>query len=105
MPSPIENAVRLEIVKRHKKGESLRGISQELSVSYETVKQIWQHWTKKGSIEPNYEQAKQRGTRQYQAVYPQAIQLKRDHPRWGAQLIRLELEGQQTGNLPSVRTL
>jgi hypothetical protein len=105
MPSPIENRIRLEIVQRHQKGETLRSISRELSLSYETTKQVWQHWTHKGSVEPNYERAKQRGTRQYPVLYRQAVQMKRDHPRWGAPLIRLELQAQHTGRLPGVRTL
>ena len=81
MPSPIANPIREAIVQRHQKGESLRSISDELNLSYETVKNVWQHWSKTGRIEPNYQQAKRRGTRQFQTLYEQAIQLKRDHPR------------------------
>jgi transposase len=105
MSSPIENATRREIIRRHEQGESLRSISSEMGMSYETVKKLWRHWVKKGSIEPNYEAAKQRGTRQYGQVYAQAVQLKRDHPRWGAPLIRLKLQAQSNQTLPSVRTL
>jgi len=105
MPSPIANPIREAIVQRHQKGESLRSISDELNLSYETVKNVWQHWSKTGRIEPNYQQAKRRGTRQFQTLYEQAIQLKRDHPRWGAQLIQLELDSLSEARLPSIRTL
>jgi len=105
MPSPIANSIRETIVKRRQKGESLRSISEELKLSYDTVKHLWHHWLKTGQIAPNYQQAKQRGTRQFQAVYEPAIQMKRDHPRWGAQLIQLELETCGNTHLPSVRTL
>ena len=105
MPSPIANPIREAIVQRHQKGESLRSISDELNLSYETVKNVWQHWSKTGRIEPNYQQAKTRGTRQFQVRYEQAIQLKRDHPRWGAQLIQLELDSLSEARLPSIRTL
>jgi len=105
MPSPIANSIRETIVERRQKGESLWSISSELKLSYETVKHLWQHWLKTGRIEPNYQQAKRRGTRQFQEIYEQAIQMKREHPRWGAQLIRLELENLSDTRLPSVRTL
>jgi transposase len=105
MPSPIANPIREAIIQRHQKGESLRSISDEMNLSYETVKNLWQHWLKTGRIEPNYEQAKRRGTRQFQALCEQAIQLKRDHPRWGAQLIQMELQIESETRLPSIRTL
>jgi hypothetical protein len=105
MPSPTENHIRLAIVQRHQRGETLHSISAELGLSYETTKHIWQHWKQTGSVEPNYERAKQRGTRQYQSVYAQAVEMKRAHPRWGAQLIRLELQAYHREKLPSVRTL
>ena len=105
MPSPIENATRLEIIKRHEEGESLRSISSEMGMSYETVKKLWRHWVKKGSVEPNYEKVKERGTRQYGDLYELALRLKREHPRWGAPLIRLKLQAVSQAALPSVRTL
>jgi len=105
MPGPIENQIREAIVQRHQGGETLRSISEELKLSYETVKHLWQHWLKTGHIEPSYERARVRGTRHYQAIYEQAIQLKRDHPRWGAQLIQVELQKAGIKALPSVRTI
>jgi hypothetical protein len=106
MPAPIENAIRSEIIQRHQSGESLRSISEELKLSYHTVKKLWQHWRKGGKIEPNYEQAKRQGTRQFGGLYAPAIALKTAHPRWGAPLILLEL--QQTipcSTYPTPRTL
>lgn len=105
MPGPIENQIREIIIQRHEDGETLRSISEELNLSYETVKHLWQHWRKTGHIEPSYERAKERGTRQYQAIYEQVIQLKREHPRWGAALIRVELQKAGFKPLPSVRTM
>jgi transposase len=106
MPAPIENTKRLEIVQRHEEGESLRSISEEMGMSYETVKHIWQHWRREGRIEPNYERAKRQGTRKYHTVYEAAIALKQAHRRWGAALIRLKLEEDaRYGPLPSVRTI
>lgn len=106
MPAPIENAKRAEIVQRHEEGESLRSISEEMKLSYETVKGIWRHWKQYGHLEPNYEGAKWHGTRKYEAVYTAALEMKRAHRRWGATLILLKLqESGQFKALPSVRTL
>lgn len=106
MPAPIENAIRSEIVQRHQRGETLRSISEELSISYETVKNLWQHWQKTGKVEPNYERAKHKGTRQFGMLYAEAIALKTAHPRWGAQLILLELQKTQpASSYPTPRTL
>ena len=45
------------------------------------------------------------GTR-YQEVYPDAIEIKRQHPAWASQTIRLELKNRHpNADLPSVRTL
>ncbi len=62
MPAPIENAKRAEIVQRHEEGESLRSISEEMKLSYETVKGIWRHWKQYRHLEPNYAGAKWHGT-------------------------------------------
>lgn len=105
MPAPIENARRIEIVQRHEQGESLRSISDEMGMSYETVKHLWQHWRREGRIEPNYEQSRRRGTRRYGKVYEAAVEMKRAHRRWGAPLIRLKLADDGLSPVPSVRTL
>ena len=106
MPGPTENGIRRAIVQRQQSGETLGSISAELHLSYETVKKIWQHWQRKGAIEPNYEQAKQRGTRQYGALQHWAVDLKRQHPGWGAQLILLEIQqAYPEMEFPTIRTL
>lgn len=106
MPAPLENGSRLEIVGRHQQGESLRSISDSLGISYHTVKKVWQHWSRHGKVEPNYERVRERGTRRYETAYALAVGLKREHPRWGGQLIWLELRRQHPHlALPGVRTL
>lgn len=106
MPAPIAVEKRREIVKRHEAGESLKAISDDLHLSYNTVKKIWAHWLKYQKVTPNYEQAKQKGTRQYRHIYEAALTMRRAHPRWGAALIRLKLgEAHPAAKLPSVRSL
>ena len=106
MPAPLPIKIRREIVERHETGETLRSISEEMKLPYDTVRKIWQHWSKHGKLEPNYTLAKVKGTRKYKAVYELAIQLKGEHPKWGATLILLKLgETLPAAELPSERTL
>ena len=106
MPAPIPIELRRQIVDQHQAGLSLKEISDKLNLSYNTVRKIWSHWRRYDKLTPNYEQAKQKGTRRYKEVYADAIDMKQRHPRWGAQLIRLELEKQYPdAELPAVRTL
>jgi hypothetical protein len=106
MPAPIPNEIRRQIVERHEAGEALTTISHDLNQSYNTVRKIWSHWRQHKKLSPNYEQARQKGTRTYAEVYADAIEMKRHHPQWGAQLIRLELQRQYPdAELPAVRTL
>ena len=106
MPSPIGVEKRRELIKRHEAGETLRVISEDMQLSYNTVKKIWAHWRKYEKVTPNYEQAKEKGTRRYRAVYDAALAMRQQHPRWGAPLIRVKLEQETLSEaLPSVRTL
>lgn len=106
MPAPLPVETRRQIVERREGGETLRTISETMNLSYDTVKKICQHWRKHQKLTPNYEQARQTGTRKYQTVYGVAIDLKRSHPRWGGTLIRIQLQEQFPDlKLPSVRTL
>jgi len=106
MPAPVSIEIRRQIVERHEKGESLKSISRELNLPYVTVKSIWRHWRVHQKLEPNYEQAKLRGTRRYGHLYARAIAMKQAHPKWGAGLILLELQPEfPEASLPSERTL
>ena len=106
MPAATTIEIRRQIVERRCKGEALSAIGRELGMSYNTVKKIWGHWRKYGKLAPNYEKAREKGKRKYQTVYEEAIEMKRQHPKWGGQLLRLELTTSYAEkDLPSVRTL
>jgi hypothetical protein len=106
MPAPIPVEQRRQIVERHTAGERLASISATSQISYNTVKKIWAHWRKYHKLTPNYEQARQKGTRQYGLIYERALAMKREHPTWGAMLIRLKLQSDLPDEgLPSERTL
>jgi hypothetical protein len=98
--------MRRQIVEGHQEGRTLREVSLSLGVAYVTVKGIWAYWVKYGKLSANYEQARQRGTRKYQAVYTESLAIKKAHPRWGGGMIRLELSKRLPDvALPSVRSI
>lgn len=106
MPAALSIDTRRMIVERRQQGETFRSIAETLSVSYEGVRHIWQHWQAHGTLAPRYQACGRSGIRYPQAVFAQAVALKRAHPRWGAPLIRLKLcdeFGKEA--VPQVRTL
>lgn len=106
MPAALPISTRKAIVERRQQGETFRSIAEELRVSYEGVRHIWQHWQTQGRLEPRYEACGRPGIRYSQAVYEQAIELKRRHRRWGATVIRVQLcEVFEETAVPQVRTL
>jgi hypothetical protein len=76
-------------------------------VALRTVQRLFARFARRGDdgIAPDYHHC---GQQQAQAtdpeLLPQLLQTRRDHPRWGSEMIRLELE-EHTDSLPSARTL
>lgn len=78
----------------------------QFRVSLRTVRRLWARFERRGEegLTPDYEQC---GIQQAAAtpldVVEQICQTRRVHPRWGSEMIRLELESQR--GLPSARTV
>jgi len=106
MPAATPNRIRRQIVDRRSDGASYAAIARELALPYITVRKIDQHYRRTGHLEPDYARCKHTEVRKAQAIYEQAVALKRQHPGWGAGLIWVELaEVWPESALPSVRTL
>lgn len=106
MPAALPIEIRQEIVERRQRKESFRQISEETKVSYATVRAIWQHWENHKRLTPRYEACSQPGPRKPRGVYDQALEMKREHRRWGAVVIRLKLlEEFAEEDVPAERTL
>jgi hypothetical protein len=106
MPAATPLGIRQEIVNRRQAGETYAAIGRELKVPYVTVRQVYGHYKKSGQLAPHYDRCRHTSVRSDPAVYEQAIQMKREHPSWGAGLIWVELaEHFAEADLPSLRTL
>ena len=106
MPAAKPLSIRAEIVRRRERGERFVTIARTMGLSYDTVRNIWRHWQEHGQLAPNYRACSKPGPRKAVAVWETALQLKRAHPRWGAVMIRAQLQGQFSDvALPSERTL
>src|SRR3954470_23283489 len=108
MPSPLSMTIRLEIVRRHLDGQELCQIALELRVSYHTVRQIWRTFQLRGldGMAPRYQRCGR--PRPPNSVVARACEMKKLHPNWGAQLIRVELARELAvalTDLPAARTL
>lgn len=100
-----DHSLRLQAIELYKKGEKKVKISQKLEVSYYTILK----WIK------SYEQEGERGLKlKYsncgasdkisQRLKREAIELKKEHPGWGSDYIRMKLQNKYPDAwLPSAR--
>jgi transposase len=106
MPTAIAISIRRKIIERRQQGERFTDIARELKLSYGTVRNIWRQFQTEGQLPPHYDRCRHTAIRKGAALYASAVQLKQDHPGWGAGLIRLELAvAYPTAALPSERTV
>jgi transposase len=108
MPQAVSQPVREEIVARHLAGDTLSAIAQAMMMSYRTVRALWSRYRARGSagLAADYERCGSEGPRFPTAMYEAALSLKREHPRWGAVLVKIQLALQFSEQpLPSKRTL
>lgn len=108
MPLAIAQPIREEVVRRRQLGEGLTSIAAALGLRYRTVRGLWQRYRWRGAegLSADYGRCGRFGIRFALSVYEAALRLRREHPRWGAQLIRLELAERFAHEpLPSERTL
>ena len=103
-PQPL----RERIVLAHQQGHSLRAIAQQMGVAYGTVRAWWARWQTQGEagLQIHYDRCGPRGGRWPDTFRQEVLQTKREHARWGATLVRLQLaERFVDTSLPAVRTI
>lgn len=91
---------------RWQKQRSPHQVAGELAVSLRTVQRLFARFERRGAdgISPHYHQCGAAASATRAKVVHQFCQLRRAHPRWGAEMIRLELQDQHA-ELPCARTI
>src|SRR3989475_8006515 len=108
MPQAWPLALREQVVQRHQQGEPLTEIAAALKVPYRTVRRWWHRYHQEGveGLHTHYAHCGPKGPKAPPAVHAAALELKREHPSWGAGLIRLQLvERFAASPAPQVRAL
>lgn len=108
MPAAIPRPIREELARRHQAGEALTEIAVALGLSYRAARGLWRRFRERGErgFDNDYAHCGRPGPHFPKAVYEAALSLRREHPRFGAGLIRVKLEDRFPGQaLPSERTL
>jgi transposase len=108
MPRALPLPLREQIVELHRKGFPLAHVARALNVKERTARQIWGRYREKGRVglQTDYARCGHPGCRFPSALSEAALALKRQHPRWGAGFIRVELASQFPDvALPGTRTL
>ncbi len=92
---------------RWQRHDSPHAIAARFAVSLRTVQRLCARFARRGdaAVAPDYGRCGQRQAEQAAAPLVEDLcQARRDHPRWGSELIRLHLQESYDG-LPSARTL
>ena len=108
MPAAIPRPIREELIRRHQAGEPLTEIAEALGLSYRAARGLWRRFRERGEkgLDNAYANCGVPGPRFPKEVCQAALALRREHPRFGAGLIRVKLQDQFPGQaLPSERTL
>ena len=106
MPAPIPVPVRQMILRRLERGASVVNLAEELELSERTVRHLVRRLVERGpsGVNPDYARCATKTAVENSTVHANAVQLRKQHPSWGAGLIRVLLKG-DGGACPSERTL
>jgi len=108
MPRAIAVPMRQSIIEQHQQGQSLARIAAERGMPCASIYRVWSRFRHEGQagLAIHYERCGPSERLYPSAVQEAALSLKREHPRWGGGLIRVELSELLAGEpLPGVRTL
>jgi transposase len=96
MPRPLPFPLRQELVRRHQQGETLVSLAESMNIPPATVRNWWQRFRREGEagLQARYQHCGPQGPKAGPALHRAALAMKREHPGWGAGMIRLELQAQ-----------
>lgn len=93
MSCPTPMPLRHAILRRWHKGQSVSTIAQALGVVPRTVRHLVRRFRQEGdaAVAPSYRRAETQEPKGSQGLFQIAVQLRQQHPTWGAGLIRVML--------------
>jgi transposase len=116
MPRALAVPIRQKILARHQQGQNATTIAEQMQLHLRTVQNLVKRFhNNPQALAPTYRTR----PRPQHPLHEAALQCRRDHPRWGAQMIQLHLQQSQPqdehtkepnphraeqADLPSVRT-
>jgi hypothetical protein len=106
MPAAIPTPIRRALWQRHAQGQSAAVIADALGLPLRTVRHLLRQFRSRGPgrLSPAYRGPAAAG--RHAALRPEAEQLRRHHPTWGAGLVRVYLRHRHPKRtLPTARTL
>jgi transposase len=106
MPAPIPVPVRQMIFQRWQKGASVPKLAKELDLCERTVRHLVRRFAARGQtgLSPDYERCATKTAATSKSLFHKAVQMRQQHPTWGAGLIRVLLQ-EELGACQSERTL
>src|SRR3954454_4887255 len=108
MPRPIPVPLRLALWRRHLDGQDGPSIAQALGLAPRTVRRLIHRLRQEGqpAVIPRYDRCGAATPKCPDSVVQTALALRREHPSWGAGLIRVMLRRRlPSGSPPAERTL
>jgi len=108
MPKPIPVPVRQKLWERSQRGETTASLARAFDLSPRTVRQLLKRFRDLGTaaLQPDYHQPAHLPHAYPARMRQAALALRREHPGWGATLIRVALSEQRPKDTwPEPRTL
>jgi transposase len=108
MPRPVSIPVRRAMYQQWKQGGRAPQIALRCGVAVRTVRHLLQRFAQHGEagIAAAYRAGRRPTPPLHERIRQAAIELRREHPTWGAPLIGVMLRGQHAADeIPSARTL
>ena len=105
MPSPVPNPIRQAIWNRHQEGSSVGELAETFHLAPRTVRGLLQRARRGPESLPADRPGPTPGARPDHPARSPALLLRREHPTWGAGLIRVMLRRQGIKPVPGTRSL
>lgn len=98
---------REQVIALKKSGHTLLQISQELNLTYSSVRTIWGRFEKDGiaGLQTKYANCGKSSPDRSDKIYRAALWLKHIHKDWGAPRIHAGLKSRYKDKVPTIRTL